>query len=377
MNIPKPFHPDFLGEMCRRLNLEPYPDTRQFVVQHLFPDTVRLLLLLHRYVPIDTVIGISYSGNADAIRQLRDRGIRVLTPAYPELAECVAHELRDCISRCANDNLRLIIHEVGGIAIKALHEPEFIGEDVVVGVLEITKQGVWVAEQLSELKVPQINVAQTRLKEIEGKQVGEAVVAALDSILRDLGYSTVGRDALVIGYGWVGKGIAQSLRNRGLGVSVKDVDMVSVVEATVDGHHPCYSDTLSRAPAIVVGATGKPSIDQHLLAQLPDRCFLVSGSSKDHEIDLSYLDSQTAESVSLHPHVRQCTLHDGRRLFLVNDGYPVNFTGASVPDEIVEFLFAELIMLIPKLLEHRVLPGIHTLPEAEEALPASIWLEMR
>lgn len=371
------FHPDFLGEMCRRLKLEPYPDTRQFVVQHLFPDTVRLLGLLHRYVPIDTVIGISYSGSSDAIRDLREMGIRVLTPSYPELVDCVAEELHACIDRCAENKLRLLIHEVGGIAIKALHEPEFIGGDVVVGVLEITKQGVWVAEQLSELKVPQINVAQTRLKEIEGKQVGEAVVAALDGILRDLGYSTVGRDALVMGYGWVGKGVAQSLRNRGLGVSVKDLDMVSVVEATVDGHHPCYSDTISRAPAIIVGATGKRSIDHNILAQLPDRCFLVSGSSKDHEIDLAYLEHETAESVQLHKHVRQCTLHDGRRLYLVNDGYPVNFTGASVPDEIVEFLFAELIMLIPKLLGSTVSPGIHTLPEKDEALPASIWLEMR
>lgn len=377
MSVSTPFHPDFLGEMCRRLNLQPYPDTRQFVVQHLFPDTVRLLGLLHRYVPIDTVIGISYSGNSEAINDLRKMGIRVLTPGYPELIDCVAKELRACIDRCAEHKLRLLIHEVGGIAIKALHEPEFIGADVVAGVLEITKQGVWVAESLSELRVPQINVAQTRLKEIEGKQVGEAVVCALDGILRDLGYATVGRDALVIGYGWVGKGVAMSLRNRGLGVSVKDVDMVSVVEATVDGHHPCYTDTLSRAPAIVVGATGKRSIDQNILSQLPDRCFLVSGSSKDHEIDLKYLEHETVQSEQLHRHVRQCTLRDGRHLYLVNEGYPVNFTGSSVPDEIVEFLFAELIMLIPKLLDNDVSPGIHTLPEREEALPASIWLEMR
>lgn len=371
------FHPDFLGEMCRRLQLQPYPDARQFVVQHLFPDTVRLLRKLHDYLPVDTVIGISYSGNEQAIEELRSMGIRVLTPDYADLAHIVATELKECIARCREQQLRLVIHEVGGTAIRALHEPEYCGGDTVVGALEITKQGVWVAEQLTELRIPQINVAQTRLKEIEGKQVGEAVVTALDNILRDLGYSIVGRDALVCGYGWVGKGVAQSLSRRGMGVSVKDVDTVSVVEATVDGHNPCYGDTLPRTPAIVVGASGRRSIDRHLLAQLPDRCFLVSGSSKDHEIDLSCLESETAESTSLHPHVRQCTLHDGRRLYLVNEGYPVNFTGASVPDEIVEFLFAELIMLVPWLLDDCPAPGIHTLPAADEALPASIWLEMR
>ena len=371
------FHPDFLGEMCRRLELQPYPDTRQFVVQHLFPDTVRLLRLLHQYIPIDTVIGISYSGDAKAVDELRAIGIRVLTPRYCDLADVVKTELKGCIQRCEKEKLRLLIHEVGGIAIRALHQPEYCGGDTVVGALEITKQGVWVAEQLQELHIPQINVAQTRLKEIEGKQVGEAVVAALDNILRDLGYSTVGRDALVCGYGWVGKGVAASLRQRGLSVSVKDVDLVSVVEATVDGHNPSSGDTLTRAPAIVVGATGRRSIDKDLLAQLPDRCFLVSGSSKDHEIDLSLLEELTAESVHLHKHVRQCTLHDGRRLYLVNEGYPVNFTGASVPDEIVEFLFAELIMLVPWLLDNTPPPGIHKLPASDETLPASIWLEMR
>lgn len=371
------FHPDFLGEMCLRLQMKPYPDARQFVVQHLFPDTVRLLRVLHQYLPIDTVIGISYSGNVQSIEALRAMGIRVLTPDYAELADTVATELNQSIDRCRKQHLRLVIHEVGGIAIRALHEPVYSGGETVIGALEITKQGVWMAEQLDNLQIPQINVAQTRLKEIEGKQVGEAVVVALDNILRDMGYSTVGRDALVCGYGWVGKGVAQSLRQRGLGVSVRDTDTVSVVEATVDGHNPSYGDLLNRPPAIVVGASGRQSINKQLLAQLPDRCFLVSGSSKDHEIDLEHLRAQTADTEKLHEHVQQHTLLDGRRLFLVNEGYPVNFTGASVPDEIVEFLFAELIMLVPWLMDNTPLPGIHTLPAAEEALPASIWLEMR
>ena len=372
-----PFHPDFLGEMCRRLELKPYSGKRQFVVQHLFPDTVRLLELLHHFVPIDTVIGISYSGNSQSIEELRNIGIRVLTPEYKQLAECVSTELHACIDRCKRCGEQLLIHEVGGIAIKALHLPEYIGGDTVVGALEITKQGVWVAEQLPELKIPQFNVAQTRIKQIEGKQVGEAVVAAFDSILRDLGYATVGRDAMVTGYGWVGKGVAHSLRNRGLSVSVKDIDAVSLVEAAVDGHHPSVEDTLTRTPAIVIGATGRQSIDRTLLDQLPDRCFVASASSKNHEIDISYLASRTIESLQLHPHVRQCALDDGRRLYLVNEGYPVNFTGASVPDEIVEMLFAELIMLIPRLLDNPVVPGIYTLPAADEYLPAKLWLEMR
>jgi len=371
------FHPDFLGEMCRHLALSPYPATRQFVVQHLFPDTLRLLKHLHQYIPIDTVIGISYSGDTNTIDALKAMGVRVLTPNYDQLESVISQELHRCVDECRNHHERLVIHEVGGMAVKALHTPQYFGQDVVIGALEITKQGVWAAQSLAALEIPQLNVAQTRLKQIEGKLVGEAVVAALDVILRELGYATVGRDALVCGYGWVGSGVAKSLRQRGMSVAVRDVDVVSVVEAAVDGHIPNEQEDLLRPPAIAIGASGHCSITANILSQLPDRCFLVSGASKNHEIDLPYLQSQTQAVELIHPHVAQHTLIDGRRLFLVNDGYPVNFTGASVPDEIVEFLFAELIMLLPMLMDRTPAPGIHTLPVEDEALPAKIWLSLR
>jgi len=371
------FHPDFLGEMCRHLDLSPYKGVRQFVVQHLFPDTLRLLQHLHRYIPIDTVIGISYSGDTKTVDALKAMGVRVLTPSYTELEHVIAQELQHCIDSCRAQNERLVIHEVGGMAIKALHSPDYSGEGVVIGALEITKQGVWVAENIESLQIPQLNIAQTRLKQIEGKLVGEAVVAALDIILRELGYATVGRDALVCGYGWVGRGVANSLRQRGMSVAVRDVDVVSIVEAAVDGHIPNEQAELSRPPAIVIGASGHCSITAAIIDQLPHRCFLVSGASKNHEIDLAYLQTQTQSVTAIHPYVNQHTLLDDRQLLLVNNGYPVNFTSASVPDEIVEFLFAELIMLVPRLMEQTPEPGIYTLPVEDEALPAKIWLSLR
>ena len=78
--------------------------------------------------------------------------------------------------------------------------------------VEITKQGVWAARRLPDLAIPQLNCAETRLKELEGPLVGDAVVHALDLILRDVGYALWGRTALVLGHGWVGRGVCQSLR---------------------------------------------------------------------------------------------------------------------------------------------------------------------
>lgn len=371
------FHPDFLGETARRIGLRAYPDARQFVVQHLYPDTLRLLLLLHEHVPIDCVVGIGYSGTSTVVETLRERGIEVLTPSQEALERTVADALGATLARCGRNGQRVVIHEVGGYAIRALHErhAERIGD--VVGAIEVTKQGVWAAESLPRLEIPQLNCAQTRLKEIEGGQVGEAVVGALDAILREIGYSVVGREALVTGYGWVGRGTARSLRQRGMRVSVAELDAIKRVEATVEGFG-LHGRGGSTSPAVVVGATGRTSIAAALIDVLPDRCFLASGASKDHEIDLAHLErASRGPRESVHRHVDAWTMRDGRTLFLVNHGYPVNFTGPSVPDEIVEFLFAELIMLVPELLERTPPPGIHPLRPELERVAAEIWLELR
>ncbi len=371
------FHPDYLGETARRIGLLAYPDTVQLVVQHLYPDTLRLLLIMHRFVPIRCVIGIGYSGDGAVVDQLRAEGIRVETPDYADLPSAVDHALDECLAFCEQNGQRLVLHEVGGYAIDCLHQRHSGRVKLVAGAIEVTKQGVWVAEQLPQLLIPQLNCAQTRLKQTEGKMVGESVVTALDVILRELGYSVVGRQALVLGYGWVGRGTANSLQHRGMQVSVYDSDILTRVEATVDGFTVPPISELATAPSVVVGASGHQSVTAQLLDTLPDRCFLASGASKDHEIDLLHLRNTATRVDEIHRHVEAFEMQDGRTLYLVNRGFPVNFTGSSVPDEIVEFLFSELLMLVPMLLDQSLPAGIYPLPEEQEKIAAQVWLDLR
>ncbi|PID61476.1 MAG: hypothetical protein CSB44_06670 [Gammaproteobacteria bacterium] len=370
-------YPDFLGETAKRIGLRRYPEVRQFVVQHLYADTLRLLLLLHRHVPIDVVIGIGYSGQDTVVQQLREAGIRVVTPSYEALRQTVADELGASLARCRDSGRELLIHEVGGYAIRALHEAFADDIDLVAGAVEITKQGVWVAESLPELRIPQLNCAQTRLKEIEGRMVGDAVAASIDTVLRELGLSLSGRRATLLGYGWVGSGCARGLSARGMQVSVHDSDDIRQVAAAVDGHVLTTPTVSEPAPFLVLGASGHCSIDRECLQSLPDGCFIASGASKDHEIDLDSLRDGSERMESIHPHVDACHMRDGRCLYLINQGFPVNFIASSVPDEIVEFLFAELIMLVPELLDKRPSPGIWPLSEERERLAARIWLQLR
>ncbi|MBW4421624.1 MAG: hypothetical protein KME13_20770 [Myxacorys californica WJT36-NPBG1] len=370
------FHPDFLGEVARRVGIKPHPNCRQFVVQHLYEDTLRLLLTSHQFFPIDVVIGISYSGKKQVVKALQDHGIRVLTPGFHELEATIQTELKDSLERCRQADHQLLLHEVGGYAITCFHNHYREYSNLVRGSVEITKQGVWAAQRIDNLLIPQLNCAETRLKEIEGDYVGDAVVLSLDTILREIGYAIAGRLALVNGYGWVGRGVCRSLRAKNVVVAAHDVDVIKKVALKLDGFLlQDELDTFERA-SIVIGASGVCSITPEVIDRLSDRTILVSASSKKIEIDLDYLHTQAQWTEFVHPHVQAYHLPN-RILYLVNQGYPVNFVGSSVPDEIVEFLFAEALILLEQLVSNDFSPGTFPLSSELEEIPAQVWLDLR
>ncbi len=370
------FHPDFLGEVARRIGIKPHPHYRQFVVQHLYEDTLRLLLTSHQFFPLDVVLGISYSGQKSVVEALQKQGIRVLTPRFHELESTIQTELKSSLERCCQAGHQLLLQEVGGYAITCLHKHYRDYHPVVRGSVEITKQGVWAARRIDNLLIPQLNCAETRLKEVEGDYVGDAVVLSLDRILREIGYALAGRLVLVNGYGWVGRGVCRSLRGKNVVVAAQDIDALKKVALKLDGFLLRDElDNLKRVE-IVIGAAGVCSITPELIEGLGPRAILVSASSQKIEIDLDYLHTQAQWTEFVHPHVQAYHLPK-RILYLVNQGYPVNFVGSSVPDEIVEFLLAEALILLEQLVSHDFPPGTFPLAPELEEIPAQVWLDLR
>jgi adenosylhomocysteinase len=370
------FHPDFLGEVARRVGMTPRSHYRQFVVQHLYEDTLRLLLTSHRFFPIDVVISIGYSGKKEVVEKLKEAGIRVLTPTFQELEETIRAELHSSLERCRQENAKLMIHEVGGYAITSFHKYYREYQDYICGSVEITKQGVWAAQRIENLLIPQLNCAETRLKEIEADFVGDAVVLSLDVILRELGYALAGRTALVTGYGWIGRGVCRGLSAKRMTVAAYDVDVIKKVALKLDGY--LLLDELKSLDqvSVLVGASGVRSIGPDLIDRLADRTVLVSASSKNVEIDVDYLHTQAKSIEMVHPYVQAYHLPD-KVLYLVNEGYPVNFIGSSVQDEIVEFLFAEALILMEQLVTQDFPPGTYPLEPKLEEIAAQVWLDLR
>ncbi|QOR37359.1 adenosylhomocysteinase [Billgrantia diversa] len=151
----------------------------------------------------------------------------------------------------------------GGDLTALLHDkrPELL--DAVHGISEETTTGVHRLQEMlrdSTLKVPAINVNDAVTKSKNDNKYG-CRHSLNDAIKRGLDHLLAGKQALVVGYGDVGKGSAASLRQEGMIVKVAEIDPICAMQACMDGYEVVspYVDGLNR---------GKESVDRALLARI-------------------------------------------------------------------------------------------------------------
>ena len=147
------------------------------------------------------------------------------------------------------------------------------------------------------------------------------------------GLALHGRSVLVIGFGPVGRGVALHARALGAVVSVAEVDPVRALEAQ---HHGCRDVALEEGLAscsIVVTATGREAVlGPEQLSRLRPGAILVNVGHSNREIDVTWLDRQSHQSVR--QSIDRYTIDD-RDVFLINRGSLVNLapnTGVAIDE---------------------------------------------
>ena len=370
---------EYLPRLVARLGYPANPRRRHLMLAHLFDDTMRMLSALEPMVSWDAIVGVPYSSNRPGLAAHWSArfGDRVLIPRdLGALEGVLVDQLARSLAECRRNGQTLIVQEVGGFVAPLLHRYFADQAHLVQGVIEITKQGVWRAQALP-LAFPVLHCADSELKRLEAQRCGETVARCLDGVARSMGLSLAGREALVIGAGWIGAGVARGLARLDMAPRLVDRDPLKVMEARLNG---LPADRATRDPgraSLVVGATGAASIGRELMAALPDGAIIARASSRQIEIDVAWL--RQHPSVPVAEGVEAFILPDGRRLALVNDGYPANFLpgSGSVADEIVETILGELIVLMRELSDRDFSPGVHRIAPEQEAVCADLWLELR
>ncbi|MEO0392622.1 MAG: adenosylhomocysteinase [Pseudomonadota bacterium] len=218
----------------------------------------------------------------------------------------------------------------GGDLTTLMHDkyPELL-EDVR-GVSEETTTGVhrlYEMAKAGKLKVPAINVNDSVTKSKFDNLYGcrESLV---DGIRRATDVMMAGKVAVVAGFGDVGKGSADSLRNAGARVLVTEIDPICALQAAMEGYEVVTMEDAAPTADIFVTATGnKDIITLDHMREMKDRAIVCNIGHFDNEIQVESLNNLVWEEVK--PQVDEVVFPDGKRMILLAKGRLVNLGCAT------------------------------------------------
>ena len=179
------------------------------------------------------------------------------------------------------------------------------------------------------LPIPAINVNDSVTKSKFDNKYGcrESLV---DAIRRATDVMMAGKVAVVCGYGDVGKGSADSLRNAGVRVIVTEIDPICALQAAMEGFEVKKLSTAIPEADIVVTATGNCDIvrEEHFRA-LKDKAIVCNIGHFDNEIDMAWLnDTYGNTKIEIKPQVDKYTI-DGKDVIVLAEGRLVNLGCAT------------------------------------------------
>jgi adenosylhomocysteinase len=218
----------------------------------------------------------------------------------------------------------------------------------VIGGTEETTSGVnrlAALERAGKLLYPVIAVNNARTKYLFDNRYGTGQ-STLDGILRATDVLVAGKNVVVCGYGWVGKGVAARTRGMGAIVTVTEVDPVRAIEARMDGFMVSRLSDAAPSGDIFVTCTGQTGVirKEHFL-KMKDGAILANAGHFDVEIDADALRS-IARSSQVRPNV-ECFIMNGKKLFLLSKGRVINLVAAEGhPPEVMALSFANQLLSI-------------------------------
>jgi adenosylhomocysteinase len=262
-----------------------------------------------------------------------------------------------------------IVIDDGGDLVNLLHTKLTHLIPGVIGGCEETTTGVMRLHAMAKegaLKFPMITVNNARCKYMFDNRYGTGQ-SAWDGINRTTNLLVAGKQVVVAGYGWCGRGIA--MRGKGLGarVIITETDPVRALEAVLDGYDVMPMAEAAKHGELFITATGcRDIITQKHFGLMKDGAILANAGHFNVEVDVKYLEAHAVKKEEAKPNIMGYTMPDGKTLFLLGEGRLVNLAcGDGHPVEIMDMSFAIQALSAKYVAEHRydLKPGVYTVPE--------------
>lgn len=298
----------------------------------------------------------------DVAAAVADRGVTVYARSSTPVEEAQAD-----FCRVLDRGPQILIDDRAGlISLAHTTRREVLGG--LWGGSEQTTSGVvrlQAMEATGKLEVPVLAANDARCKYLFDNRYGSGQ-AVLTALMQATNLMIAGKRLVVLGYGWVGRGVARYAAGLGARVTVCEADPIKGLEAYADGYDVLPSLSAAEVGEVFVTATGgRDALTGEHFARMADGAVLANAGAWDLEIDLPALAAGSTQRRTVRADVEEYSQPDGRRLNVVGQGVVVNLSaGDGHPVEIMDLSFAIQALCIHHLVRYHteMSNSVHRLP---------------
>jgi adenosylhomocysteinase len=221
-------------------------------------------------------------------------------------------------------------------------------------------------EDQGKLLLPVIAVNDAQTKHFFDNRYGTGQ-STIDGILRATNVLLAGKNVVVAGYGWCGKGVSMRAKGMGANVVVTEINPVRALEAKMDGFSVAkMKDVCVKADIIITVTGNRDVVSKDFFKRIKDGCIIVNAGHFDVEIDVASLKKMSKRSWQSREHVQSYELSNGHVINLIAEGRLANLAAAEGhPSAVMDMSFAGQALSAEYLVKHgtSLERQVYSLPE--------------
>ena len=268
----------------------------------------------------------------------------------------------------------------GADLVATIHQKRRELLDTVVGGTEETTTGVIRLKAMAKdgaLGYPIIAVNEANTKHLFDNRYGTGQ-STLDGITRATNILYAGKNVVVVGYGWCGRGVSMRARGMGAKVIVIEVDALRALEAVMDGFQVMPMLEAAKIGDIFISVTGDiHAIDGHHMEVMKDGAIIANSGHFNVALNIQALAAMAEGRRQVRPYVEEFKMADGRNLYLLAEGRLINLAAAEGhPASVMDMSFANQALSIEHLVlqETPLAPEVYDVPKVIDDEIASLKL---
>jgi adenosylhomocysteinase len=283
--------------------------------------------------------------------------------------------------RAALDHKPHVTMDDGADLVSTLHkERRELLKDIVGGTEETTtgviRLRAMAADKKLEFPVIAVNDAMTKHYFDNRYGTGQSTI---DGIIRATNILIAGKNFVVAGYGWCGRGLAMRARGMGANVIVTEIDPMVALEAVMDGYRVMPMAEAAKIGDIFVTLTGDINvIDQGHFEVMKDGAIVANSGHFNVEINIPALEKMACEKRLVRPFVEAYYLRDGRIIHILGEGRLINLAAAEGhPASVMDMSFANQALGAEYLVKNadKLENKVYSVPEVIDREIARLKLE--